>query len=334
MYKPLSDIEVGPAGLPAKLQFRRKLDESGHVARGTRKEHQDSTTGKPGIVYPNTKTANSNPGKLKHRLRIQTESTSTLSSVTTVKVQATTERPSSKKYPSSIERLNLPSQQEKTHGHVYGEQGCPDNPWRNAGLTELLQKWINICEQYNIEYILYGGSLLGAMRNNDIIPYDSDIDVLIDINYFTTMRRLAERRRFLRSDGKIHLVLQPEFTMNIPVEKRKRYDCQGKVTSKLMDECSFQEPLGRLFKGNLHIDIYHFYDRVHFVDDPSDDKLKEYPKKDFYPFKPCNFMGFEASCPSNPWEISRIYFNTDDFLEPVYKCKNGTWVNKNGRTTR
>ena len=111
----------------------------------------------------------------------------------------------------------------------YGERGCPDNPWRR-GLSELVRAWTNISKQHNIEYVLSCGSLLGAMRDSDVIPYDSDVDILIDINYYPILKRLAVERRYIaNSDAKIHLVLQPEFTLNIPVESRKRYDCQGKV---------------------------------------------------------------------------------------------------------
>lgn len=116
------------------------------------------------------------------------------------------------------------------HAKVYGEPGCPDNPWR-GGLSELVHAWVNISKQHSIEYVLACGSLLGAMRDSDVIPYDSDVDILIDINYYPVLKRLAVERRYIASsDGKMHLVLQPEFTLNIPVESRKRYDCQGKVT--------------------------------------------------------------------------------------------------------
>lgn len=112
---------------------------------------------------------------------------------------------------------------------VYGEQGCPDNPWR-GGLSELVHAWTNISKQHNIEYVLACGSLLGAMRDSDVIPYDSDVDILVDINYYPILKSLAVERRYIgNSDAKIHLVLQPEFTLNILVESRKRYDCQGKV---------------------------------------------------------------------------------------------------------
>ena len=99
------------------------------------------------------------------------------------------------------------------------------------------------------------------------------------------------------------------------------------------DQCSFQEPMARLIKGNYHIDFYHFYNRVDVVDDPCEDRLKQYHKKDFYPFRPCSFMGLQASCPNNSWEVLRIYFDSDN-LEPIYKCKNGTWVDKDGLTVK
>ena len=99
----------------------------------------------------------------------------------------------------------------------------------------------------------------------------------------------------------------------------------------MIDQCSFQEPMARLIKGKLHIEFFHFYDEVDTIKDPSQNRLKDYHKKDFYPLRPCSFMGLQASCPNNPWEVLRIYFNTDD-LEPIYKCKNGTWVDKDGLT--
>ena len=104
-------------------------------------------------------------------------------------------------------------------------------------------------------------------------------------------------------------------------------------TPTMEDQCSFQEPMARLIKGNNHIDFYHFYNRVDVVDDPCEDRLKHYHKKDFYPFRPCSFMGLQASCPNNSWEVLRIYFDNDN-LEPIYKCKNGTWVDKGGLTVK
>ena len=73
---------------------------------------------------------------------------------------------------------------------VYGELGYPKNPKRKD-FYEILQHSIQISKLNNIEYILAYGSLLGAMRDGDVIPYDSDIDVLADHNYFSILKRLS-----------------------------------------------------------------------------------------------------------------------------------------------
>ena len=73
---------------------------------------------------------------------------------------------------------------------VYGELGYPKNPKRKD-FYEILQHSIQISKQNNIEYILAYGSLLGAMRDGDVIPYDSGIDVLVDHNYFSILKRLS-----------------------------------------------------------------------------------------------------------------------------------------------
>ena len=118
--------------------------------------------------------------------------------------------------------------QGKLNSSVYGELGCPDNPWKKD-FYELFRHWIHISKQYNIRYVLACGSLLGAMRDGDVIPYDSDIDVLVEHSYFSILERLSVKRDFNPSDGKIRLVVQPEFAFNISIDKRKMFNCEGKV---------------------------------------------------------------------------------------------------------
>lgn len=42
---------------------------------------------------------------------------------------------------------------------------------------EMLQKFIEVCDKYNLKYFLTAGSLLGTIRHNGYIPWDDDIDV-------------------------------------------------------------------------------------------------------------------------------------------------------------
>jgi len=49
---------------------------------------------------------------------------------------------------------------------------------------ELLRRFDKLCKENNIEYWLSGGSLLGAYRHNDIIPWDDDIDINMVRDHF------------------------------------------------------------------------------------------------------------------------------------------------------
>lgn len=43
--------------------------------------------------------------------------------------------------------------------------------------TEILAEFIRICEKYDLEYIMLGGTGIGVVRHQGFIPWDDDIDV-------------------------------------------------------------------------------------------------------------------------------------------------------------
>ncbi len=46
--------------------------------------------------------------------------------------------------------------------------------------VELLKNTIAILEEFDIKYFLISGTLLGYVRHNDFIPWDDDIDLIVD----------------------------------------------------------------------------------------------------------------------------------------------------------
>lgn len=43
----------------------------------------------------------------------------------------------------------------------------------------ILKEFINICEENNLTYYMYAGSLLGTIRHQGFIPWDDDLDVIM-----------------------------------------------------------------------------------------------------------------------------------------------------------
>ena len=117
---------------------------------------------------------------------------------------------------------------------VYGGTNCPGNP-RRKDLTRIMQAWAEIAKKHNIEYFIFYGSLLGSIRNREVTPYDHDIDVLMNVSYYPLLRKIAPKRDFDNSDGKVRLVVQPDFANKTNPDLRNRLNCRGKV-GLLVDE--------------------------------------------------------------------------------------------------
>lgn len=56
---------------------------------------------------------------------------------------------------------------------------------------ELFDAFRTICEKHNLQYFLYGGTLLGAVRHGGFIPWDDDIDVAMPKKDYLKFLKIA-----------------------------------------------------------------------------------------------------------------------------------------------
>ncbi len=59
----------------------------------------------------------------------------------------------------------------------------------------LLNRVVTIFDKNKVDYAIYYGTLLGAMRNNDFIPWDSDIDLMVyDVEKINSLKKEFEKQ--------------------------------------------------------------------------------------------------------------------------------------------
>lgn len=69
-------------------------------------------------------------------------------------------------------------------------------------LLDITKRFAFMCEKVGVPYFLYSGSLLGSFRHHDVIPWDDDVDVLVNIS---SRDELFSALRFLSPQYEIFL---------------------------------------------------------------------------------------------------------------------------------
>ena len=204
----------------------------------------------------------------------------------------------------------------------YGDGSCPANPnkkpWQN-----ILNNWIRVAKEHDIRYFLTAGSLLGAWRDEEVIPYDADMDIRVHIDDFDKLFPLRQKKFVWESndDYDFHIYFTRDW--RLPYNLRRRFSCKGKRVYEYEGQCSFTDPTARMIYRNWHLDLYAFttyQDTVKFM---PHDAAFEYRKEDILPVTRCMFMGIETRCPQKP---TAIFKNLYGSIKPLKKCVNKSMV--------
>ena len=209
----------------------------------------------------------------------------------------------------------------KTIKNVYGID-CPTNPYKQT-LKYLFKYWITLDNYFNLSSFLCRGSLIGSLRDGDLIPYDRDIDVCVILENYQKVRAIRSQKPFRSRSNKIHLAVQEDF-FNSNVSNKIRVNCQGRIVLNASDPCSFDTPGARLISRGVHVDVNVFREHGRNLRDHEYDR--NHLKTDVFPLKDCTFMGVETKCPRNEMAYLLKYYKPDVITKPFYKCKKRRWV--------
>jgi hypothetical protein len=147
---------------------------------------------------------------------------------------------------------------------------------------ELFKKTILMLEEFNINYCLISGTLLGYVRHRDFIPWDDDIDLIVDRNILKKMPEIVKKY----GDDINFIVLS--YIVKTCVKNKGdnvNYVLKNRI---LNEEDQYTWPFIDLFFYSL----------------PNDDNIiffrKQWDIKHFFPFTKVLFHGIYVNIPNNP----------------------------------
>jgi len=156
---------------------------------------------------------------------------------------------------------------------------------------ELLKKTINILKEFKIKYFIISGTLLGYVRHKDIIPWDDDIDIMVDNTIILKFNQMYQKYK-----NELTFINNQNFLF--------------KICNK--NKC---KPIQSYFYKNclLNKNDQYFWPFIDiFVYNQSGNKLdfynKSWDKKEFFPLKKVNFLNMKVNIPSNPDYFLKINY--------------------------
>lgn len=167
---------------------------------------------------------------------------------------------------------------------------------RQSALYRLLSNVQKVCHKLKIPWTLYYGGLLGWQRQKELLPWDSDIDIVVP-------HTLRFKEGVLYEDSEVVLTIKKGHP----------------VIGTFIDKSSL-----------LYCDIFYWYsssDKV-FISWGEKKQFMTVDKKNFFPLRnekigPENLM---IVVPQNPLECLKRTYKDFNFIP--YKLYNNTWIKK------
>lgn len=172
-------------------------------------------------------------------------------------------------------------------------------------VLKLLKKIITILDEFKIDYMAISGTLLGFIRHNDLIPWDDDIDLLVDDSINDKITDM-----YIKYKNDIHFIKYGNIIKICLVDGIHPICNQHKF---------YEASIGEIKRYNYpFIDLFVMKkteNKIHFFD-------KEWDIEQFYPLTQYLYNDFNINIPKNP-----IYFlnenygeNWNDILISNYWC--------------
>lgn len=183
--------------------------------------------------------------------------------------------------------------------YLYMSRWTPPCCLRN--LRETARYLFNILNEAGVQYWLEGGSLLGAARYGDIIPWDYDVDIGIYQHEITKCSYLVEAEKHSNAG-------------------KKFVDKQGYTWEKALEGDFYRIQYSQF--NHLHVDIFPFYEKDGIMTKKTwfetHRQDREFPAHYLKPLETIDFIGMKASAPNHVREFLEFKFGKGVIENPQY----------------
>jgi GR25 family glycosyltransferase involved in LPS biosynthesis len=173
------------------------------------------------------------------------------------------------------------------------------NIWDENKMNKMIKLLTNskkCLDVLNIDMIASYGTLLGLIRHQDVIPWDDDLDVIIDKKYFKTI--LDNRKLFLKYDIDIYLVKgllgEPNFIKLYDINEPKIYN-RGK---------NWSWPFIDIFGSYIKDDKF-------YIESNSNPYNYVLNIEDIYPLKNIKYKNITINIPNNSNNVLTVLYGND-----------------------
>jgi hypothetical protein len=204
----------------------------------------------------------------------------------------------------------------------------PDDRARQRIILTNLQAWANLAEQYNLQYWLSYGTLVGYVQRRGLLPHDQDVDVTMMSDDTPRLIKISQLNYSLTHEMKV----QPEWNI-VGHENRSYFRDEG---------IHFVAPNARYIgiESGDHVDIFPAYDfnplySTNLTKETESTNLTEYnplyewlsyPRNWTFPLQICYFSEIKVLCPAEPEKLVEVMFGSAALNNSDTKCVNGEWV--------
>lgn len=182
--------------------------------------------------------------------------------------------------------------------------------------VELLKTTISMLDQYGIEYFLISGTLLGYVRHRDIIPWDDDIDLIVDRKILTMLPEIEKTHTELLISTRGDWIVKVSRKDGLPIPpERINSEYTQNYTFPFIDMFTFingdTSNTGDTLNTRANNTI-EFFNR-------------SWKTNKFFPAKIVSFLGFYVKIPHDPYYFLNINYGPDY----MRLCKSKTWDHRN-----